>query len=142
MTASEQDLCFIDTNVWLYALVTSQDARKASIAKTVILGKATAVSHQVINEVCVNLIKKTHMPEADLQELIASFYSRCVVVESSSHVSAQASQLRGRFSFSFWDSLIVSSALDSGASILYSEDMQDGLVVENRLRIVNPFRMS
>jgi predicted nucleic acid-binding protein len=50
-----------------------------------------------------------------------------------------ASELRETWQFSFWDSLIVSSALAGGAEILYSEDMSDGLSVENRLRISNPF---
>lgn len=41
--------------------------------------------------------------------------------------------------FSFWDSLIVASAILGEASILYSEDMQVGLIIENALQIVNPF---
>jgi len=51
----------------------------------------------------------------------------------------KASALREQYAFSFWDSTIVSSALQAGASVLYSEDMQAGLVVENRVRIINPF---
>lgn len=50
-----------------------------------------------------------------------------------------ASDLRDRYSLSYWDSVIVASALETGAEILYSEDMQDGLLVNNQLRIVNPF---
>jgi predicted nucleic acid-binding protein len=51
-----------------------------------------------------------------------------------------AVKLRDRYSLSFWDSLIVASAVLGDAKILYSEDMQDGLIVENTLQIVNPFR--
>ena len=54
----------------------------------------------------------------------------------------KASALREQHAFSFWDSLIVASALATNATVLYSEDMQDGLVVEKRLRIVNPFKES
>ena len=50
-----------------------------------------------------------------------------------------ASQLRENYSLSHWDSLIVSVALHSGATQLYSEDMQDGLVLDEQLTIVNPF---
>jgi len=50
-----------------------------------------------------------------------------------------ASDLRARYPFSFWDGLIVASALAANAEILYSEDMQNGLLVENKLKIVNPF---
>lgn len=51
----------------------------------------------------------------------------------------EASQLRERYGFSYCDSLIVSSALVEGAEVVYSEDMQSGLSVENRLQIINPF---
>ena len=41
---------------------------------------------------------------------------------------------------SFWDGLIVASALFGNANILYSEDMQDGLMIDNQLTIINPFK--
>jgi predicted nucleic acid-binding protein len=71
--------------------------------------------------------------------LIESFYAKYVVVEVSKALLLKASVLREQYAFSFWDSTIVSSALHGGASVLYSEDMQAGLVVENRVRIINPF---
>jgi len=40
---------------------------------------------------------------------------------------------------SVWDGLIVASALSANTEILYSEDMQNDLQVENKLKIVNPF---
>jgi len=73
-------------------------------------------------------------------QLIESFYARYVVIEFSKSLLLKASTLREHHAFSFWDSLIVASALATNAMVLYSEDMQDGLVVENRLRIVNPFK--
>ncbi|MGE0884434.1 MAG: hypothetical protein AB7P14_12890 [Blastocatellales bacterium] len=50
----------------------------------------------------------------------------------------KASALRSRHQFSFWDSQIVAAALSVGAEVLYSEDMDTTLVVENKLKIVNP----
>ena len=50
-----------------------------------------------------------------------------------------ASQLRQRYSLSFWDSTIVATALNAGVPVLYSEDMQHGLTIEGRLQIRNPF---
>jgi predicted nucleic acid-binding protein len=44
-----------------------------------------------------------------------------------------------KYGFSYWDSLIVAAALTSGCSTLLSEDMQDGLLIEGKLRIKNPF---
>jgi predicted nucleic acid-binding protein len=51
----------------------------------------------------------------------------------------EASRLRDQYQFSYWDSLIVACALAEGAAVAYSEDMNAGLLVENRLQIINPF---
>ena len=50
-----------------------------------------------------------------------------------------ASNLRDRYKFAYWDSLIVAAALDTGPDSLYTEDMQHGQVIEGRLTLVNPF---
>jgi predicted nucleic acid-binding protein len=72
--------------------------------------------------------------------VIESFYAKYLVVELNKPLLLKASALRAQCAFSCWDSTIVASALYSDAAVLYSEDMQDGLVVENRVRIINPFK--
>ena len=49
-----------------------------------------------------------------------------------------AHRLKNRYRFSYWDSLVIGSALDAGCTILYSEDLQHGQHIEDRLHIVNP----
>lgn len=51
-----------------------------------------------------------------------------------------AMNIKKRYKFSYWDSLIIASALENNCAILYSEDMQHGQIIEDRLTIVNPFR--
>jgi predicted nucleic acid-binding protein len=145
MTAPETaaENCFLDTNIWLYAFTVGDDPEKTVRAKTLIeTQSAVFVSAQVINEVCVNLIRKARFSEQQIQQLIESFYAKYVVVEFSKPALLKASTLREQHALSFWDSLIVASALAINATVLYSEDMQNGLVVEHRLRIVNPFKES
>ena len=134
--------CFLDTNVWLYAFVESQDEGKSRVAQGIIQTSEVIVSVQVINEVSINLIKKAQFDEARIQQLIASFYLRQQVIETGREVLLIASDLRSRYRFSFWDSQIIGSALVGGTAVVYSEDMADGLFVDNRLRIVNPFRLT
>src|SRR5499426_1527133 len=132
--------CFVDTNIWLYAFVEGDDLRKSARAKSLLeVSSIVSVSPQVINEVCVNLLKKAQFSELQVQQLIESFYAKYVVVEVSKALLLKASALRVQYTFSFWDSTIVASALQAGASVLYSEDMQAGLVVEHRVHIINPF---
>ena len=139
MSGLEPKLCFVDTNVWLYAFIQTQDQGKTAVARAIIQSSEIVVSSQVINEVCVNLIKKARFDEATIRNLVESFYSKYRVAGMSRTLLIEASELRGRYRFSYWDSLIVACALTEGATILYSEDMQSGLIVENRLQIINPF---
>jgi len=48
-------------------------------------------------------------------------------------------ELKNKYGYSIWDSLIIASALENNCSILYTEDMKNGQVIENRLKIINPF---
>jgi predicted nucleic acid-binding protein len=131
--------CFVDTNIWLYAFVEAGDSSKSAIASTLILDIEPVISTQVINEVCVNLLRQASFSEEQIAELIEAFYGKYRVVELGRAALLTASRLRRTYSLSFWDSTIVSAALSAGASLLYSEDMQHGMLFEGRLQVRNPF---
>ena len=135
-------LCFVDTNVWLYAFIEDQDSPKSALASGLIRQCNIVLSTQVVNEVCVNLLKKARFSEDRLQQLIDSFYDKFDVADLWRSTFSSASDLRARYSLSYWDSIIVASALEIGAEILYTEDMHHGLQINNQLQIVNPFSES
>ena len=135
----EAPLCFIDTNIWYYSFVEQDDPVKSQKARELIRAVRPVVSTQVISEVCANLLKKAQMAEDTIAEVVASYYDDYVVVAIDQAVLLDASRLRKRHSFSYWDSLIVSSALAGGCKVLYSEDMQHELVIDRRLTVLNPF---
>ncbi len=130
---------FIDTNIWLYAFISSQDKEKTSVSRNIIKKCEIAISTQVINEICVNLLKKANFSEETIVSLIGSLYQRNTVVELFHDILILASDIRNKHNFSFWDSLIAASALESNADYLISEDMQHGFVLGDRLEIQNPF---
>jgi predicted nucleic acid-binding protein len=89
---TEPARCFVDTDIWPYALVDGDDLRKSARAKALLeASRAVIVSPQVINEVCVNLIKKAQFSEPQVQQLIESFDAKYVVVEVSKAVLLKAS---------------------------------------------------
>jgi predicted nucleic acid-binding protein len=47
--------------------------------------------------------------------------------------------LISKYDFQLFDGIIVAAALEANCDVLYSEDMQDGMVIENTLKIINPF---
>jgi predicted nucleic acid-binding protein len=134
------DSYFIDSNIWLYALIQSQDRTKHEISNQLTRLENVFISTQVVNEVCVNLIKKAKLTQQEIKDIITGFYQSYTVLEFNENI-LKAADLRSQHQLSFWDSLIVSSALSIQAGILFSEDMQHGLVIENTLEIVNPFRI-
>ena len=143
IVGSPPALVVIDTNVWLYAFSQNQDQQKTQRAKALIRRTAPiALSTQVINEVSVNVLRKFQADEQDVRKLIRSFYRKYLVVEFSRSILLQASDLRIPYHLSYWDSLIIASALAAGATALYSEDMHDGLAVRDQLTIINPFKTS
>ena len=138
MCASREPRCLIDSNVWLYAFIESGDEDKSAIARSVVEMDDVMVSTQVINEVCVNLTSKAGFLEPDVRLMVSSFYRRYTVAPVEQETLLQGSEIREQHSFSFWDSLVVASAILAGVDVLYSEDMQDGFEIEG-VRIVNPF---
>ncbi len=132
--------CFIDTNIWLYALIEPADITKTSKAKQTIASHDVVLRTQVINEINVNLIRKAQFTEEQIRELVTDLYETYLVVELDKTVQVKASELRERYQLSFWDSTIVANALLVEADTLYSEDMQDGFVVEGKMTIRNPLK--
>jgi predicted nucleic acid-binding protein len=131
---------FIDANIWLYSLLDTGEAEKTEAAQALIKLSEAIISTQVINEVCANLVKKAKMPEEEIRKFIEGIYAKHRVVELDMRVFLVASELREEYSLSFWDSLIVSAAFLSGAEIIYSEDMQDGLLIRETVQIINPLK--
>lgn len=140
---------FVDTNIWIYGLTESDlDADKNKRAISLNLfenllakGKSIYISVQVINECHWNFIKKFKLPDELAGKLIQENVipiSNIVSMNLSTYM--MANNLRSKYNFSYWDSLIIASAIESGCEVLYTEDMQDGQVVEDSLRIVNPFK--
>jgi predicted nucleic acid-binding protein len=131
--------CFVDSNIWLYAFIEAQHPEKTRIAKQIIEQCEIWLSSQVINELCVNLIKKAGFSEPDIIDLISSIYNRYTVTELSQDTLTLASRIRHKSHFSFWDSMIAASAMESGVQVLLTEDMQNGFVLENSVTLINPF---
>ena len=128
---------FIDSNVILYLY--ADDDRRKEIVKSLINPDYT-ISTQVVNEnvnVCLRKLKLTK------EEAFAhgrNLLNSLSVVQIYPSTITAAFSLSIKYGFGYWDSLIVSSALENDCEILFTEDMQDGLLVENKLKIKNPFK--
>jgi predicted nucleic acid-binding protein len=134
------DKIFIDSNIWLYAFISrsSEELKQAKATELVEKAVRYVVSEQVIAEVSVNLLRKAKIEDNHLMRVVESFYGRCEVVASNLDLHQTAHRLRGKYSVSYWDSLIVAAALTADCTTLFTEDMQHGLLVEGKLTVQNP----
>jgi predicted nucleic acid-binding protein len=76
--------------------------------------------------------------EQDAQKLLQTILIPLMKVLPSESLYLEALRIKDRYKFSFYDSLIVSAALSQKCERLYTEDMQNGQIIEG-LKIVNPF---
>ncbi len=112
--------------------------RKHNIA--ILITEEIIISTQIADEVSSYFLKKAAFNQEQVKAVIQPLYRRCTMVEFSLNIFESASNLRSRYNFSFWASLIIACALAAGASVLYFEDMQDGLVVGGQLESMNPLK--
>jgi predicted nucleic acid-binding protein len=133
------DRAFFDTNVFVYALV--QDDPRSDEAEKLIAEGGT-VSVQVLNEFAAVVRRKTKMPWDEVRFAIENIKALCpdpLPVTLDTHGEALA--IAEGYGYKIYDALIVASALEARCTILYSEDMQDGQVIDKSLTIRNPFRL-
>jgi predicted nucleic acid-binding protein len=136
------DKVFFDTNVLVYAFDKSEP-EKGAIAKGLIrdfgLEGNIVLSTQVLQEFYVTVTKaKKFMLTKEKAEEVVNDFAEFPLVQVDGIIISRAMKRHQSDAFSFWDSLIVESALQSGCSKLLSEDMHNGLMI-NSLAISNPF---
>ena len=127
---------FLDTNILVYAF--STDPRSAAAES--LLAKGCLVGVQGLNEFANVARRKLGWEWAEIGEALGVIrtLSRAVVpVDLETHSLAMS--LAAQHGFSVFDAVMLASALRAGCETIWSEDMQDGRVIEDRLRIANPF---
>ena len=133
-----KDKIFIDTNILLYAYSTEKN--KQEIAQSIInTNNNIYISKQVINETINILIKKFKLNIKDIINVVKELEKEFIILDFDIQIQLNALKLKQNYNLQFYDALIVSTALENSCTILYSEDMQDKLVIEKKLKIINPF---
>lgn len=128
---------FVDSNVLIYAFT---DDRRAAAAQE-LLASGPVISVQCLNEFVHVARRKIGMEWQEIADALADIHGLCstmLPIDRTTH--ADGLRLAERYGYSIFDALILASALRAGCDTLWSEDMQDGILIDGRLRIANPFR--
>jgi predicted nucleic acid-binding protein len=130
------DRVFFDSNVLLYML--SEDRDKADHAEILLAGGGT-ISVQVLNELTLAGRRKFGLDWVGIDQFLMLVRAQCVIRPMTEDTCDLGRKLAERYQLPVYDAMIVAAALLADVDTLYSEDMHDGLLVEGRLRIRNPF---
>lgn len=138
----KEDKIFLDTNILVYAYDVSS-GRKHDIASNIVADlwnlRTGVLSIQVLQEFFINVTKKIPKP-LDIKtasDIIRDFLL-WEVADNDGELMLAAIDIQVKNHYSFWDSLIIAAAIKSGASILLTEDLNNGQIIEG-VAIKNPF---
>lgn len=132
------DKFFTDSNIFLYLF--DKDGPKKEVA-AIQLASNPVISTQVVAE-NMNVLFKKFSDRVTPEEIEAhkdNLLRDCTVVSVTVAVIKTAFDIKTRYSLQWYDSMIIAAAIEAGCSVLYSEDMQHGLVIDKTLTVLNPF---
>ena len=129
---------FVDTNILIYCYSESELDKK-EIALSAVSTPNAIVSTQVLQEISNVLNKKFKLNWFDIERTIDEIINNLIVHINQTKTVQEACKIAYRYHYSFYDSLIIASAIESGCKTLYSEDLQHNQIIEKTMRIVNPF---
>lgn len=133
---------FLDTNILLYSISDQPDEQpKSDRARELIEAGSLALSMQVLQEFYWQATKpqRSWAVSFEKAQALIDGWRRFPIQETTLALLNLGFAIQARHRFSFWDSMIVAAARAQGCDVLWSEDMDDGRIVDG-MRIANPFR--
>ena len=127
----------IDTNILVYCHSNDEPGKQNTAISFFAL--RPVISTQVLSEYLNVVKRKLKLPKDKIMDACLQNIEMCILQPVSFTTLKYARNLLDRYDFQMFDSIVVASALEADCQILYSEDFQHGLLVENRLKIINPF---
>lgn len=134
-----KDKVFLDTNILIYVYsVTEPEKQKIAIE----LSETTSsyISTQVIQEFSNILFKKFGLNWNQILLAINEITENYSIIINNPATIKLACKMARKHQYSFYDSLIISAAMEANCKFLFTEDLHHNQLIENKLRIINPFK--
>ncbi|HPZ08272.1 MAG TPA: PIN domain-containing protein [Candidatus Eremiobacteraeota bacterium] len=131
-----KDKIFLDTNILIYATVKDRYRKNISLR---LIKKNPVISTQVLNELSNVMSKKLKMNSQNIIKLIDFLEKKCEIKTIGISTIKLALNICDKYNYSYYDSLIIGSAIENNCNVLYTEDMQAGQKIDDFLEIINPF---
>lgn len=129
---------FLDTNILIY-LYSTEEKKQQRVLELLQNENEFVISTQVLSEFCNVLKKKFNFTTKQLNLLLQDFEKNFLLHPTDMEQIKTALTISDRYKYSFYDALIIAGAILSECTILYSEDLQHGQSILNKIKIINPF---
>jgi predicted nucleic acid-binding protein len=131
---------FLDTNLWIYLYAKNPPEKYQKVAEIIKINSSLLlISTQFLGELFHVLTRKKFTSKTDAITIISDLINTFPVQAINTTEVIQALEINTKYNYSYWDSLIIATALLGKCSIIYSEDMQHNQLIDNKIRILNPF---
>ena len=130
---------FLDSNIFIY-IYSDTEPLKSNICKNAINDNDCCTSTQALNELSNVCIKKWKIDISGIENAINEICSVCEIKLINEETIKNGLYLNEKYKYSYYDCLMLASALENGCQKIFTEDMHDGQVIENTLTIVNIFK--
>ncbi len=134
-----KDKIFIDTNILIY-FATDTGVKRDRIGSKLGENDFNFISIQVLNEFTNTCFRKNLLQFEEIEYAIREYSNMFNVAILNVDTVSNALRIKQKYQLSYYDSLIIATALQNDCEILYSEDMQHNQKIENKLTIINPFK--
>ena len=131
------DMIFLDSNILIYAA--TDDPLRSEPARTLLESHDYNISTQVINEFIYTCQRKNLLSTEQINRGVEEYLTNFSLQLIFDSTIRSALLIQQRYKFAFWDSLIVATAIECECDTLFTEDLQDGMVIDKSLTIKNPF---
>ncbi len=135
------DRVFLDTNVLIY-LYSEDEPEKQEKSKDIIVNYHCIISTQVLNELANVMLKKFSVNPNTILMIINEICENLEVNETSIETIKKALYIFEKYHYSYYDSLIISAALENECKMLFTEDMQHKQIIDDYLTILNVYKDS
>ncbi len=133
------DRIFLDTNILVYAHSDTEPIKRKIVENIIANNDNLVISTQVLNEFINVMHKKRGIPFKTLVAAIRELSESFTVVQITVHTVEQALNIAAQHNYSYFDSLMLSAALEHNCSVMYTEDMHHTHTLDT-LKIQNPFK--
>jgi predicted nucleic acid-binding protein len=137
------DKIMIDTNILVYAYLSADSDKhgKAIAFLNGLINKEVYISTQVLSEV-YSALKKNGVANADISYYIDYCIKKYNVLSVTVDEIQTCLSVRDKCNYSYWDCLILATAINNECTLVYSEDMQDRHILFNGVEIHNPLKQN